>query len=99
LLTPTSDGASKFGDERKRIKAVFVSDLTIEKSPESEPELIVIVTDSERTIVAALRDVAPFSANEKDALFVKVGAVVSGVYRTITIPDPPTPPVALPPEE
>ena len=45
----------------------------------SEPDEIVTVADSETLIVAALADVAMFSAAEKDEDEVKVGAVVSGV--------------------
>ena len=43
----------------------------------SEPEEIVTVADSETWIVAALAEVAIFSAAEKDEEEVKVGAVVS----------------------
>jgi hypothetical protein len=45
---------------------------------ESEPELIVLVTDSEIEMVATFEAVALFSAIENVAPFVKLGAVVSG---------------------
>ena len=45
----------------------------------SAPDEIVTVADSETLIVAALADVAMFSATENDEDEVKVGAVVSGV--------------------
>ena len=44
----------------------------------SDPAEIVTVADSETRIVAALAEVAMFSAAEKDEDEVKVGAVVSG---------------------
>ena len=43
----------------------------------SDPEEIVTVADSETLIVAAVADVAMFSAAEKEEEEVKVGAVVS----------------------
>jgi hypothetical protein len=64
-------GASKSGDTLNLIIAVSVSDREILKRAASAPE------DSDTRIVAAVADVAMFSAaeNEDD---VKVGAVVSG---------------------
>jgi hypothetical protein len=54
---------------------VTLSDVTKLKSTESFPEVIVIVDDSFTVIVAALAEIAVFSANEEDVEFVKVGAV------------------------
>ena len=59
------------------IIAVLVSDLVILKRAASEPDEIVTVADSETRIVAAVAEVAMFSAAEKDEEEVKVGAVVS----------------------
>jgi hypothetical protein len=58
--------------------AVFVSDLAMLKRAASAPEEIVTVADSETRIVAAVADVAMFSAAENEEDDVKVGAVVSG---------------------
>jgi hypothetical protein len=79
LFVPTSVGLSKLGDAKNRTKEVVVSDVTIVNRAESEPELIVLVTDSEIEMVATFEAVTLFSAIEKDVPFVKVGAVVSGV--------------------
>ena len=57
--------------------AVFVSDLAMLKRAASAPEEIVTVADSETLIVAAIADVAMFSAAENDEEDVKVGAVLS----------------------
>jgi hypothetical protein len=57
------------------MRAVTLSDVTKVKSAESVPEVIVIVDDSFTVIVAALADIAVFSANENEVEFVKVGAV------------------------
>ena len=59
--------------------AVFVSDLAILNLAASAPEDIVTVADSETWIVAAVADVAMFSAAENVEDEVKVGAVVSRV--------------------
>ena len=58
--------------------AVSVSDLVILKRAASAPEDIVTVADSETWIVAAVADVAMFSAAVNVEDEVKVGAVVSG---------------------
>ena len=58
--------------------AVLVSDLVILNLAASAPEDIVTVADSETRIVAAVADVAMFSAAEKEEDEVKVGAVESG---------------------
>ena len=79
MFVPASVGLSKLGDAKNWMKAVAVSDLTIVKSAESEPELNVIVTDSEILMVTAFAEVALFSAIENVAPFVNDGAVVSGV--------------------
>jgi len=49
------------------------------KRAASAPEEIVTVADSETRIVAAVAEVAMFSATENEEDEVKVGAVVSGV--------------------
>ena len=59
--------------------AVSVSDLVMLKRAASAPEDIVTVADSETWIVAAVADVAMFSAAVNVEDEVKVGAVVSGV--------------------
>ena len=76
---PTSDGPSKLGELKKRMNAVTESEVTIEKRAESVPELMIIVEDSETLMVATFELVELFSAIENEALFVKIGAVVSGV--------------------
>ena len=58
--------------------AVSVSDREMLKRAASAPDEIVTVADSEIRIVAAVADVAMFSATEKEEDEVKVGAVVSG---------------------
>ena len=58
--------------------AVLVSDLAMLKRAASAPEEIVTVADSDTRIVAAVADVAMFSAAENEEDDVKVGAVVSG---------------------
>ena len=79
LLTPTSAGASKLGEVLNRINAVTESEVMMLNKDASDPAEIVTVADSETLIVAALEEVAMFSAAEKDEDEVKVGAVVSGV--------------------
>lgn len=59
--------------------AVLVSDLAMLNLAASAPEDIVTVADSETWIVAAVADVAMFSAAENEEDEVKVGAVVSPV--------------------
>jgi hypothetical protein len=77
LLPPLSEGDSKLGDALNLIKAVTVSEVTMLKRPASTPDEIVTVADSETLIVAALAEVAMFSAAEKEVDEVKVGAVTS----------------------
>jgi hypothetical protein len=72
-------GASKSGDTLNLIIAVSVSDREILKRAASTPDEIVTVADSETRIVAAVAEVAMFSAAENEEE-VKVGGVVSGLY-------------------
>ena len=65
------------GDALNLIKAVTVSEVTILKRPASTPDEIVTVADSETLIVAALAEVAMFSAAENEVDEVKVGAATS----------------------
>ncbi len=58
--------------------AVSVSDLEMLKRAASAPDEIVTVADSETRIVAAVAEVAMFSAAENEEDDVKVGGVVSG---------------------
>ena len=82
-MPPTSAGASKSGETLNLIIAVLVSDLAMLKRAASAPEEIVTVADSETRIVAAVAEVAMFSAAEKVEDEVKVGAVVSGATAVI----------------
>jgi hypothetical protein len=59
--------------------AVLVSDLAILNLAASAPDEIVTVADSDTWIVAAVADIAMFSAAEKEEDEVKVGAVVSAL--------------------
>jgi hypothetical protein len=77
-LPPTSAGASKSGETLNLMIAVLVSDLAMLKRAASAPDEIVTVADSETRIVAAVADVAMFSAAENEDEDVKVGGVVSG---------------------
>ena len=77
MLTPTSAGASKLGEVLNLINAVTESEVMMLNKAASEPAEIVTVADSETLIVAALAEVAMFSAAEKDVDEVKVGAVKS----------------------
>jgi len=77
-LPPTSAGASKLGETLNLIIAVLVSDQEILKRAASAPDEIVTVADSETRIVAAVADVAMFSAAENEDEDMKVGGVVSG---------------------
>ena len=82
-MPPTSAGASKSGEALNLIIAVFVSDRAILNLAASAPEDIVTVADSETRIVAAVAEVAMFSAAENVEDEVKVGAVVSGATAVI----------------
>jgi hypothetical protein len=77
LFPPLSDGASKSGDVLNLIKTVTESEVMMLNKAASAPDEIVTVADSETLIVAALADVAMFSAAEKEVDEVKVGGVVS----------------------
>jgi hypothetical protein len=77
LLPPTSAGASKSGEALNLIIAVSVSDLAMLNLAASAPEEIVTVADSDTRIVAAVAEVAMFSAAENEEEEEKVGAVVS----------------------
>ena len=79
MLPPLSEGDSKLGEVLNLIKTVTESEVIRLKSEASTPDEIVTVADSETLIVAALAEVAMFSAAEKEEDEVKVGAVVSGV--------------------
>jgi hypothetical protein len=70
------------------IIAVFVSDLVILNLAASAPEEIVTVADSDTRIVAAVADVAMFSAAEKEDEVVKVGGVVSGAAVSVIVKYP-----------
>ncbi len=63
--------------------AVLVSDREMLNLAASAPDEIVTVADSETRIVAAVADVAMFSAAENEDEDVKVGAVVSGAADPI----------------
>jgi hypothetical protein len=78
-LPPLSDGDSKLGEVLNLIKAVTVSEVTILNKDASAPDEIVTVADSETLIVAALAEVAMFSAAEKEVDEVNEGEVKSGV--------------------
>ena len=67
------------GETLNLIKAVTESDAMMLKRAASTPDEIVTVADSETLIVAALAEVAMFSATENEEDEVKVGAVTSGV--------------------
>ena len=82
-MPPTSAGASKLGDALNLINAVTESEVMILNKAASEPAEIVTVADSETRIVAALEEVAMFSATEKDEDEVKVGAVVSATIEVV----------------
>ena len=63
--------------------AVSVSEREMLKRAASAPDEIVTVADSEIRIVAAVAEVAMFSAAENEEDEVKVGAVVSGATAVI----------------
>ena len=88
LLPPTSAGASKSGETLNLMIAVLVSDLAILKRAASAPDEIVTVADSETWIVAAVADVAMFSAAENEDKDVKVGGVVSGAAVSVIVKYP-----------
>jgi hypothetical protein len=69
-------GASKSGDTLNLMIAVSVSVREMLKRAASAPEDMVTVADSETRIVAAVADVAMFSAAENEEEM-KVGGVVS----------------------
>ncbi len=85
MLPPTSAGASKSGETLNLMIAVLVSDLAMLKRAASAPDEIVTVADSETRIVAAVADVAMFSAAENEEDEVKVGGVVSGTIKLVMI--------------
>lgn len=87
-MPPTSAGASKSGETLNLMIAVLVSDLVMLKRAASAPEEIVTVADSETWIVAAVADVAMFSAAENVEDEVNVGAVVSGVDVSVIVTNP-----------
>lgn len=68
--------------------AVSVSDREMLNLAVSAPEEIVTVADSETLIVAAVADVAMFSAAEKEEDEVKDGAVVSGTVARVMVTNP-----------
>jgi hypothetical protein len=68
--------------------AVLVSDLAMLKRAASAPDEIVTVADSETRIVAAVADVAMFSAAVNEDEDVKVGGVVSGVDVSVIVTNP-----------
>ena len=77
MFPPLSAGDSKLGEVLNLIKTVTESEVIRLKSAASTPDEIVTVADSETLIVAALAEVAMFSAAEKEEDEVKVGEVVS----------------------
>jgi hypothetical protein len=89
-LPPLSEGDSKLGEVLNLIKAVTVSEVTMLNSAASTPDEIVTVADSETLIVAALAEVAMFSAAENEEDEVKVGVVVSALNLIATLPEPPS---------
>jgi hypothetical protein len=78
-LPPLSEGASKLGEVLNLIKTVTVSEVIMLNKDASTPDEIVTVADSETLIVAALPEVAMFSAAENEEDEVNEGAVKSGV--------------------
>jgi hypothetical protein len=78
-LPPLSEGASKLGELLNLIKTVTESEAMMLNKDASTPDEIVTVADSETLIVAALAEVAMFSAAENEEDEVKLGAVTSGV--------------------
>jgi hypothetical protein len=88
LLPPLSEGTSKLGEVLNLIKAVTVSEVMMLKRPASTPDEIVTVADSETLIVAALAEVAMFSAAENEVDEVNEGGVVSGDAINSIVTDP-----------
>ena len=78
LLPPESTGPSKSGDALNRIYALAVSTRIMSNRSRSAPLAIVNVDDSLTMIVAALNDVAMFSATVKVSVEVYDGATTSG---------------------
>jgi hypothetical protein len=76
-LPPLSEGASKLGEALNLIKTVTVSEVIMLNKDASTPDEIVTVADSETLIVAALAEVAMFSAAEKEVDEVNEGGVVT----------------------
>jgi hypothetical protein len=68
--------------------AVFVSDLEMLKRAVSAPDEIVIVADSETRIVAAVAEVAMFSAAENVEDEVNVGGVLSTTTALVIVTYP-----------
>jgi hypothetical protein len=77
LFPPLSEGDSKLGELLNLNNAVTESENMMLNKAASNPDEIVTVADSETLTVAALADVAMFSAAENELDDVKVGAVVS----------------------
>ena len=77
MFVSPSDGASKLGEALNLTNAVTESEVTMLNKAVSAPAELVTVADSETFIVAALAEVAMFSAAEKEEDEVKVGAVKS----------------------
>jgi len=65
------------------IIAVSVSDLEILKRAASTPDEIVTVADSDTRMVAAVAEVAMFSATENALDEVNVGGVVSATTKVV----------------
>ena len=77
MFVSPSDGASKLGEALNLTNAVTESEATRLNKAASAPAELVTVADSETLIVAALTEVAMFSAAENEEDEVKVGAVTS----------------------
>ena len=77
MFPPLSEGDSKLGELLNLNNAVTESENMMLNKAASNPDEIVTVADSETLTVAALADVAMFSAAENELDDVKVGAVVS----------------------
>ena len=84
MLPPLSEGTSKLGEVLNLIKAVTLSEVIMLKSAASTPDEIVTVAESETVIVAALAEVAMFSADEKEVDEVKVGAA-GGIENLVIV--------------
>jgi len=64
---------------------VSVSDLEILKRAASTPDEIVTVADSDTRMVAAVAEVAMFSATENELDEVNVGGVVSATTKVVGV--------------